>query len=190
MVTERQSTTRGEGEGEGEGRGERFILSLRELSGALGDPWHPPTVKNHVTAILKALKVSNCTEAVIAVANRVGNCEHSANPMCTRESPPRTQRRRSGSVIRHVRNAPESDGWPSKRRPSRWARSRLTHCTKASGNSSYGSMRIHWRLRCTNVTLRMVKQIALTESCPKTATYEFAAQQKWQPDAVAGTEIS
>ena len=30
-----------------------------------------PTVKNHVTAILKALKVSNRTEAVIA-ANQLG----------------------------------------------------------------------------------------------------------------------
>jgi DNA-binding NarL/FixJ family response regulator len=28
-----------------------------------------PTVKNHVTAILKALKVTNRTEAVIAVRN-------------------------------------------------------------------------------------------------------------------------
>jgi len=33
-----------------------------------------PTVKNHVTAILKALKVSNRTEAVIAVVRWAGTC--------------------------------------------------------------------------------------------------------------------
>jgi DNA-binding CsgD family transcriptional regulator len=41
-----------------------------------------PTVKNHVTAILKALRVSNRTEAVIAV----GELGWKRNSICNRES--------------------------------------------------------------------------------------------------------
>lgn len=50
-----------------------------------------PTVKNHVTAILRALKVSNRVEAVIAV-NELGWTlpQPKHNSICNRESPART----------------------------------------------------------------------------------------------------
>ena len=44
-----------------------------------------PTVKNHVTAILRALKVSNRTEAVVAMSELAGDCQTQRKSICHRE---------------------------------------------------------------------------------------------------------
>ena len=63
-----------------------------------------PTVKNHVSAILKALQVSNRTEAVLAVAAFGGSCpsrsnELAAQPRLGEQQQPRRQRRAAAADL-------------------------------------------------------------------------------------------